>query len=76
MAMQPDVAIRPLNGEKAVQAAADGNSLYSRLLELLLSLRCKEVLDQKQERRNYVNKRYRSIMTKWLDYPNSVFEEF
>ncbi|XP_050251527.1 1-aminocyclopropane-1-carboxylate oxidase homolog 1-like isoform X5 [Quercus robur] len=35
-----------------------GNSLSSRLLELLLFLRCKEVPDQKQERRNCTSRNY------------------
>ncbi|XP_028238064.1 optic atrophy 3 protein homolog isoform X2 [Glycine soja] len=81
-----DVAIHPLNEEKAVQAAADllgelfvfstnvADAILiavadilktlmlqpkTRLQELPSSLRCKEVQDQKQEKKNYVDRRYR-----------------
>ncbi|KAG4385554.1 hypothetical protein GLYMA_12G119900v4 [Glycine max] len=54
-----DVAIRPLNEEKAVQAAADLLGELFVFSELPSSLRCKEVQDQKQEKKNYVHRRLR-----------------
>ncbi|XP_028088884.1 uncharacterized protein LOC114289371 isoform X4 [Camellia sinensis] len=67
-----DVAIRPLNEEKAVQAAADllgelfvFTVVYIMLQGLLSYLRCKEVLDQKLGRRNWGKKKCR--------YSDSIF---
>ncbi|XP_028088885.1 uncharacterized protein LOC114289371 isoform X5 [Camellia sinensis] len=64
-----DVAIRPLNEEKAVQAAADllgelfvFTVVYIMLQGLLSYLRCKEVLDQKLGRRNWGKKKCSSML--------------
>ncbi|XP_039068869.1 OPA3-like protein isoform X2 [Hibiscus syriacus] len=54
-----DVAIRPLDEEKAVQAAADLLGELFVFTELLLFLRYKEAPDLKQEKRSSANKNWR-----------------